>query len=86
MKIIKLDGRYRWYPEFEQAIYFPMREFQIEQQVVKWCASQYGLPECWDYSEGRPRKINNPDWRYDKKKRRIYLKNQADISMALLMT
>jgi hypothetical protein len=86
MKIIKLDRRYRWYSEFDQAIYFPMREGKIEQKVVAWCVQQYGVPEYWDTSGDRPRRINNPDWRYDKKKRRIYLKNQADISMALLMT
>ena len=85
MKIIKLDGRYQYYPEFTHAIYFPMREWKTEQSVFSWCMQQYGVPESWDYSQGSPRKINNPDWRYNKKKRRIYLKNQADISMALLM-
>ena len=85
MRIIKLDGRYQYYPEFTHAIYFPMREWKTEQAVFRWCMSQYGVPEAWESSESGLRKFNNPDWRYNKKKRRIYLKNQADISMALLM-
>jgi hypothetical protein len=86
MKIVKLDGRYRYYPEFTQAIYYPLREWKLEQQVVHWCINQYGALEYWDYNGKYPRKTNNPNWRHDKKKRRIYLKNQADISMALLIS
>ena len=87
MKIIKLDGRYRWYPEFEHAIYFPMRECRIYERVFKWCFQQYGVAEQWQSNETNGlRYIANPMWRFDKKKRRIYLKNQADISMALLMS
>ena len=85
MRIIKLDGRYQYYPEFTHAIYFPMREYKTEQAVFSWCMAQYGVPESWESSESGLRKFNNPNWRYNKKKRRIYLKNQADISMALLM-
>ncbi|CAB4137995.1 hypothetical protein UFOVP328_188 [uncultured Caudovirales phage] len=86
MKIIKLDRRYRWYPEFEHAIYFPMREWKTYERVVEWFYQQYGVAEYWKSTETGPRYTPNPMWRFDKKKRRIYLKNQADISMALLMS
>ena len=85
MKIIKLDRRYRYYPEFDQAIYFPFLERRTGERVVAWLQEQYGPCEHWDYNTKIPKLVTNPNWRYIKKKRRIYLKNQADISMVLLL-
>lgn len=54
-------------------------------QVLNWCYQQYGVAEQWESTEeGGLCYVANPMWRFDKKKRRIYLKNPADISMALL--
>lgn len=86
MRIIKLDGRYRWYPEFDQALYYPMREWKTAERVIAWLHNQYGPYEIWNHLSNFPVQQPNPMWRADKKKRRIYIKNPADISMALLLT
>ena len=87
MKIIKLDGRFRYYPEFVQALRYSCTEEQTARRVTSWLYTQYG---AWQELKHDPehdtiRTVLNSMWRIDKKKRRIYLKNQADISMALLL-
>lgn len=88
MKIIKLDGRFRYYPEFDRALRYSWTEEQAARQITAWLYTQYG---AWqelkhDTEKDTIRTVLNPMWRVDKKKRRIYFKNQADISMALLLT
>lgn len=85
MKIIKLDRRFRYYPEFEQALRYNFLEHNQADRIIEWLKNTHGSADYWDHNQSPPRHIINPMWRTDKKRRRIYVKNQADISMALLI-
>ena len=85
MKIIKLDRRFRYYPDFDQALRYNWREERESRRIIEWFYKQYGAPDYWDHNQTPPQHKLNPMWRLDIKKRRIYVKNQADISMALLL-
>ena len=85
MKIVKLDRRFRYYPAFEQALRYNWREERNANRISEWLYQTYGASEYWDYNNPETRHVINDHWRIDKKKRRIYVKNQADISMALLL-
>lgn len=93
MKVIKLDGRHAGFPKWKYAL-----QFRKGNNHWNWDQEYYKVREIVESMHGphstknpevetniwAPYYIYNENWLIDSKRRRILLKNQADISMIML--
>lgn len=93
MKIINLDGRFAGYPRWKYAL-----QFKKGKHHFHWDEEYYKVRDIVESVHGpnatpNPERetniwanywIYNENWLIDTKRRRILLKNQADISMIML--
>ena len=91
MKVIKLDRRYNLFPKFKYAIAYSVRERKVAYQITNGLIARYGHETDWQVVHNDPhtgpwgRRVWNDNWRWDFNKKRIYLTNEQDITIALLM-
>lgn len=93
MKVIKLDRRYAGFPKWNYALQFPIRGRLSEKTgIYKYARilhDTYGPDTTANPNRAvgdwsKPYWIHNEFYHKDIKRGRIYLKNQADITMLLL--
>ena len=91
MKVIKLDRRYNYFPKFKYAIAYSIRERDSAYRIQNGLIARYGHESDWQvvndgYKSGpRSYRIWNDNWRWDFNKKRIYLVNEQDVTVALLL-
>lgn len=92
MKVIKSDGRYNYHNlGFTTIMEFRIKANSTERMnyiaVEKALVKMYGP---WNVEVGNNKSKSNENYRTqlmsDRKRRRVYLKNESDVSMLLLLT
>lgn len=86
--IVKLNGRYKFYPKFKYRIDFDTygEKWQRWVNVINWCEATWGKE--WKFS-ATAHVRNNPNYRSElvknKRYRRLYLSSEQDLTMMLLV-
>ena len=80
MKVIKLDRRYHGFPEWTHALQFTQREvhprYREQMPYIRAFTETFG-ERRWFENEDSCFPLANPDWTYDPKRRRIYIKDPS---------
>jgi hypothetical protein len=83
MKIKTVDRRYRVFGEgYTTVLEFKRGDFRGP-AIARWLEERYG-PDNYSTAVGSNAPDFNPNWIRKPQERRIYLKNQADVSAILL--
>ena len=86
--VVKLDGRYKFYPKFKYRVDFDtknMDKWQTWINVVKWCENTWGKEVVWNPPRPAPTEYRTEYSKKNKFYRHLYLRREEDLTMMLLV-
>ena len=86
--VVKLDGRYKFYPKFKYRIDFntqSMSDWERWYTVTKWCTATWGDEYIWSVNHTKPTEYRTESSKKNRHFRHLYLRGEQDLTMMLLV-
>ena len=87
-RIVKLDGRYKFYPKFQYRIDFDtqnMGNWERWYKVTQWCTTTWGEEYIWSIKHPKPTEYRTEVAKKNRHFRHLYLRSEQDLTMLLLV-